>query len=79
VIPVFVLDPETEALGAAPKWRLGLSVADLRRRLRAIGSELVLRRGPALEVLKASPSRPGQGRCTGRGSTRPRRWRATRR
>jgi deoxyribodipyrimidine photo-lyase len=27
VLPVFILDPETEAIGAAPKWRLGLSVA----------------------------------------------------
>jgi deoxyribodipyrimidine photo-lyase len=27
VIPVFVLDPETEAIGAAARWRLGLSIA----------------------------------------------------
>lgn len=33
VIPVFVLDPETAAIGAAPRWRLGLSVADLGARL----------------------------------------------
>lgn len=52
VIPVFVLDPETEALGAAAKWRLGLSVADLGARLRAMSSRLVLRRGPAPEALR---------------------------
>jgi deoxyribodipyrimidine photo-lyase len=51
LIPVFVLDPETEAQGAAAKWRLGLSVADFARRLEALGSRLVVRRGPALEVL----------------------------
>ncbi len=61
VIPVFVLDPETEALGAAPKWRLGLSVADLRRRLRAIGSDLILRRGPALAVLQDLAAETGAG------------------
>ena len=53
VIPVFVLDPETEAIGAAALWRLGLSVADLASRLEAIGSRLVLRRGEAADVLGA--------------------------
>ena len=53
LIPVFVLDPETEAQGAAAKWRLGLSVAAFATALRAIGATLVLRRGAALEVLGA--------------------------
>jgi deoxyribodipyrimidine photo-lyase len=53
VVPVFVLDPETEAQGAAPLWRLGLSVERLARDLEAAGSRLVLRRGPALEALRA--------------------------
>jgi deoxyribodipyrimidine photo-lyase len=53
LIPVFILDPETEALGAAPKWRLGLGIAAFAARLRAAGLRLVLRRGPALEVLSA--------------------------
>ncbi len=52
VIPVFVLDPEIEALGAAAKWRLGLSIADLGARLRAMGSDLVLRRGAVPEVMR---------------------------
>ena len=53
LIPVFVLDPETEALGAAAKWRLGLGVAEFARRLEAAGSRLVLRRGAAAAVLLA--------------------------
>ena len=53
VVPAFVLDPETESLGAAAKWRLGRAIADFRERLRAQGSDLVLRRGPAPETLLA--------------------------
>lgn len=52
LIPVFILDPETEALGAAAKWRLGLSVAAFARALEAVGARLVLRRGAALPVLE---------------------------
>jgi len=59
VIPVFVLDPETEALGAAARWRLDRSLADLAARLAARGSRLVLRRGPALETLRALASETG--------------------
>lgn len=53
VIPVFILDPETEALAAAPKWRLGQAVAHFAERLGGIGSRLILRRGDAAEVLTA--------------------------
>ncbi len=59
IIPVFILDPETEALGAAPLWRLGLSVEDFARSLGAIGSRLILRRGPALAVLRALAAETG--------------------
>ncbi len=59
VIPVFLLDPETEALGAAAKWRLGLGVAAFRARLRELGGDLVLRRGPALETLRALVAETG--------------------
>lgn len=59
VIPVFILDPETESLGAAARWRLGLSVADLRDRLRARGGDLVLRRGGASETMLALVSETG--------------------
>ncbi len=61
VIPVFVLDPETEALGAAAKWRLGLSLADLDARMRAAGSRLVLRRGDAGQVLQRLAAETGAG------------------
>jgi deoxyribodipyrimidine photo-lyase len=53
LIPVFILDLETERLGAAPKWRLGLGVEALTQALTGVGSRLILRRGPALEVLRA--------------------------
>ncbi len=51
LIPVFILDPETEALGAAPKWRLGLGIAALAKALEAFGTRLILRRGAAISVL----------------------------
>lgn len=53
LIPVFVLDPETETLGAAAKWRLGQGLRALADSLAGYGSRLVLRRGPAVEVLTA--------------------------
>ncbi len=52
VVPVFILDDLAEGLGAAPKWRLGLSLEALRADLAAMGSRLILRRGPAREVLQ---------------------------
>ncbi|SLN42108.1 Deoxyribodipyrimidine photo-lyase [Aquimixticola soesokkakensis] len=51
VIPVFICDTSVDELGAAAKWRLGLSLADLDARLRALGSHIVYRTGEALEVL----------------------------
>jgi len=53
VIPVFIRDDTVDGLGAAPKWRLGLSLDDLARRLRGAGSRLILRSGDALTVLRA--------------------------
>ena len=61
LIPLFILDPETETIGAAPKWRLGLSLGDFDARLRAMGSRMILRRGPALEVLRAVIAETGAG------------------
>ena len=61
LVPVFVLDPETEALGAAAKWRLGLAVEAFGRALAGIGLRLVLRRGPALTVLQALVAETGAG------------------
>ncbi len=53
VVPVFVLDPETETIGAAAKWRLGLAVAAFAAALERLGARLVLRRGSALHVLRS--------------------------
>jgi deoxyribodipyrimidine photo-lyase len=61
VVPVFVLDPETEALGAAAKWRLGLGLAAFARALEGIGARLILRRGPALKVLQGLAAETGAG------------------
>lgn len=61
LIPVFILDPETEAIGAAPKFRLGLAVDHFAARLSAIGSRLILRRGAALDMLLALARETGAG------------------
>ncbi|WP_299736987.1 deoxyribodipyrimidine photo-lyase [uncultured Roseobacter sp.] len=52
VIPVFIHDDTVAALGAAPKWRLGLGLEAFDQSLRAKGSRLILRRGDALEHLQ---------------------------
>ncbi len=61
VVPVFILDPETEALGAAPKWRLGLGLEQFSKALEALGSRLIFRRGPALSVLRGLVKETGAG------------------
>jgi deoxyribodipyrimidine photo-lyase len=61
LLPVVILDPETEALGAAPKWRLGLSVAAFAQALEGVGARLILRRGRALEVLRGLVAETGAG------------------
>jgi deoxyribodipyrimidine photo-lyase len=53
VIPLFIVDEVVESHGAAPKWRLGLGVEAFGVALRKAGSGLVVRRGAALEVLRA--------------------------
>ena len=52
VIPVFIHDDSVAGLGAAPKWRLGQAIAAFQSRLEEAGSRLILRRGPAREVLE---------------------------
>jgi deoxyribodipyrimidine photo-lyase len=59
LVPVFILDPETEALGAAPRWRLGLAVEAFARSLERLGMRLILRRGPALQVLQTLVAETG--------------------
>ena len=53
VIPVFLCDEVVETHGAAPKWRLGLGVEAFGDALSTAGSRLILRRGNALEALRA--------------------------
>ncbi|WP_458358891.1 cryptochrome/photolyase family protein [Tabrizicola fusiformis] len=52
LLPVFILDPETRALGAASLLRLELALTAFAARLAAAGSRLILRQGPALAVLE---------------------------
>jgi len=61
VIPVFVHDEVVEGLGAAPRFRLGLAVGAQRDALAGRGSRLVLRRGRALDVLRALLAETGAG------------------
>lgn len=54
VIPVFLWNPEEEAAwrpGGASRWWLHHSLESLSSQLQALGSRLLLRRGPALETL----------------------------
>ncbi|MGI9367650.1 MAG: cryptochrome/photolyase family protein [Ruegeria sp.] len=52
IIPVFILDEVAETLGSAPKWRLGIGLETFGSALEEIGSRLILRRGPALKVIR---------------------------
>ena len=62
VIPLYIHDPLDEALGAAPKFRLGLGLARFATTLKGVGSRLILRRGDALEVLEQVLSETGAAR-----------------
>lgn len=52
VIPVFIRDSTVDDLGAAPRWRLERGIEVFAEALEAAGSRLILRAGPALEVLR---------------------------
>ena len=55
VVPVFIWSPEEEGrwqTGAASRWWLHQSLAQLDASLRQRGSRLIVRRGPALETLR---------------------------
>ncbi|MEM8698322.1 MAG: deoxyribodipyrimidine photo-lyase [Pseudomonadota bacterium] len=63
VLPVFIRDPLFDKMtGAAAMWRIGGSLADLDTQLRAKGSRLTLRQGPALEALRALIAETGARR-----------------
>ena len=51
VIPVFIRDEQVTGLGCAPQWRLGLGLDVFAQTLAALGSRLILRSGPAKQVL----------------------------
>ncbi len=61
VIPVFIHDDLVVGLGAAPKFRLGLSIEDLAQSLQDKGSKLILRKGQALDVLQQLIDETGAG------------------
>ena len=52
IIPVFINDEVVAGQGAAPRFRLGLSVGSLAQQLESKGSKLTLRQGDALHVLR---------------------------
>ncbi|WP_438956806.1 cryptochrome/photolyase family protein [Cognatiyoonia sp.] len=52
IIPVFINDEVVAGQGAAPRFRLGLSVGSLAQQLESKGSKLILRLGDALQVLR---------------------------
>ena len=52
IIPLFILDENTNSAGAAFKWRLGLSLESLSLDLQRYNSKLILRKGTPLNVLK---------------------------
>ena len=63
VVPLYVLDEETEGVrppGAASRWWLHHSLQALDASLRALGSRLIVRRGPAERVLADARRRSGR-------------------
>jgi deoxyribodipyrimidine photo-lyase len=62
MIPVFLVDEVVEALGVAPKWRMGLAAACFDTVLRDNGSRLVVRKGRALDTLRSLVAETGATR-----------------
>ena len=61
VIPVFIHDDQVASLGAAQKLRLDLALAQFDKALADRGSQLILRKGPALDVLRDLIGETGAG------------------
>ena len=61
MIPVFLYDEVVEGQGAAPRFRLGLSIESLAKSLEEKGSRLILRRGEALATLSKLIGETGAG------------------
>lgn len=65
VIPLYILDDDTPGawrMGGAQRWWLHHSLASLAEALKARGSRLILRRGPAADVLRTVLAETGAGR-----------------
>jgi len=52
IIFLFIKDARVDGLGAAAKWRLGLSLENLSARVRDAGGEVVFRSGSPLDVIR---------------------------
>lgn len=61
VIPVIIRDPLMEALGAAPKWRLGQGIDHFCQRVQAQGGRVVLRSGDPSQLLLELARETGAG------------------
>lgn len=61
VIPLFINDDLVAGQGAAPRFRLGMSVGALADDLVAVGSALILRKGTALDVMRDVIAQTGAG------------------
>ena len=61
IIPLFINDELVTGQGAAPRFRLGLSVGALAADLEGLASNLVLRSGDALAVLREVIAQTGAG------------------
>ncbi|MXU66586.1 cryptochrome/photolyase family protein [Oceanomicrobium pacificus] len=61
VVPVFILDPDVDQLGAAPAWRLEQAIEHFGAVLEGMGSRLILRRGKALDMLRDLVAETGAG------------------
>lgn len=61
IIPVVLLDEIVETFGAAPKWRLSQAIEHFEKRLRQVGSQLILRRGTSSDQLLALARETGAG------------------
>lgn len=61
VIPVIIRDPLMDALGAAPKWRLGQGIDHFCQRVQTEGGRVVLRSGDPAQVLLDLARETGAG------------------
>ena len=61
IAAIFIRDASVDAMGACPKWRLGLSLRSLMRDLRKNGINLILRSGDARKVIPELVAEIGAG------------------